>query len=86
MKVRAVADPDRRVSAKQLALRLPKHAWRTIRDSSAASLRSRFTRVRVRSLRRRRTPAQLLSFTIAHLGHAFLEKTGAIEGDSITAH
>src|SRR6201981_347325 len=30
VKVRAVADPDRRVSAKQLALSLPNHAWRTI--------------------------------------------------------
>jgi hypothetical protein len=30
--------------------------------------------------------AQLLAFTIAHLGHVFLEKTGAIEGDSVTAH
>src|SRR5271155_308621 len=50
VKVRAVADPDQRVSAKQLALSLPKHAWRTItwRDGSAAPLRSRFARVRVR--------------------------------------
>jgi hypothetical protein len=29
VKVRAVADPDWRVSAKQLALNLPNHAWRT---------------------------------------------------------
>jgi hypothetical protein len=37
VKVRAVADPDERVSAKQLALGLPKHTWRTItwRDGSA---------------------------------------------------
>src|ERR1700691_725262 len=36
VKVRAVADPDARVSAKELALGLPKHAWRTItwRDGS----------------------------------------------------
>src|ERR1700757_1609797 len=51
VKVRAVADPDRRVSAKQLALSLPNHAWRTItwRDGSAAPLRSRFARLRVRT-------------------------------------
>ena len=30
--------------------------------------------------------AQMLAFTMAHVGHAFLEKTGAIEGESITAH
>ena len=30
--------------------------------------------------------AQLLAATITHLGQAFLEKTGAIEGDSVTAH
>ena len=38
------------MSAKQLALSLPKHAWRTItwRDGSAAPPRSRFARVRVR--------------------------------------
>ena len=50
VKVRAVADPDQRVSAKQLALGLPKHAWRTItwRDGSGDRLRSRFARVRVR--------------------------------------
>jgi hypothetical protein len=37
VKIRTVADPDQRVSAKQLALSLPKHAWRTItwRDGSA---------------------------------------------------
>jgi hypothetical protein len=51
VKVQAVADPDRRVSAKQLALSLPNHAWRTItwRDGSAAPLRSRFARVQVRT-------------------------------------
>src|SRR5271170_2405211 len=58
VKVRAVADPDQRVSAKQLALSLPKHAWRTItwRDGSAAPLRSRFARAgahRARQGRRR---------------------------------
>ena len=30
--------------------------------------------------------AELLAFTIAQLGHVFLEKTGAIEGGSSTAH
>jgi hypothetical protein len=30
--------------------------------------------------------AKLLAATIAHLGHAFLEKSGAIEGGSNTAH
>ena len=51
VKVRAVADLDERVSAKELALGLPKHAWRTItwRDGSADPLRSRFARVRVRT-------------------------------------
>jgi SRSO17 transposase len=51
VKVRAVADPDARVSARELALGLPKHAWRTItwRDGSADSLCSRFARVRVRT-------------------------------------
>jgi SRSO17 transposase len=51
VKVRAVADPDARVSAKELALGLPKHAWRTItwRDGSADPLCSRFARVRVRT-------------------------------------
>ena len=51
VKVRAAADPDQRVSVKQLALGLPKHAWRTItwREGSAAPLRSRFARVRVRT-------------------------------------
>jgi hypothetical protein len=29
---------------------------------------------------------QLLAVAIAHLGQVFLEKTGAIEGESITAH
>jgi SRSO17 transposase len=51
VKVRAVADLDERVSAKELALGLPNHAWRTItwRDGSADPLRSRFARVRVRT-------------------------------------
>jgi SRSO17 transposase len=51
VKVRAVADPDRRVSVRVLALGLPKHAWRTItwRDGSAKPLCSRFARVRVRT-------------------------------------
>src|SRR6267378_2702508 len=42
--------PEPRVSVKELALSLPKQAWRTItwREGSAASLRSRFARVRVR--------------------------------------
>ncbi len=30
--------------------------------------------------------ANLLATTVAHLGHAFLEKSGAIEGGSETAH
>ena len=30
--------------------------------------------------------ARLLAVSIAHLGHTFLEKSGAIEGDSSTAH
>jgi hypothetical protein len=30
--------------------------------------------------------ARLLSVSIAHLGHTFLEKSGAIEGGSSTAH
>jgi hypothetical protein len=30
--------------------------------------------------------AKLLAATIAHLGQAFLEKSGTIEGDSNTAH
>jgi len=41
----------RRLSAKQLALRLPKHAWRTMtwREGTNKKLRSRFARVRVRT-------------------------------------
>jgi len=41
----------RRMSVKQLALSLPKHAWRTItwREGSNDRLRSRFARVRVRA-------------------------------------
>ena len=51
VKVRAVGDPDRRVSAKQLVLSLPNHTWRTItwRDGSYDPLRLRFARVRVRT-------------------------------------
>ena len=51
VKVRAVKNPQRRVSVKELALSLPKHAWRTItwRDGSAAPLRSRFARLQVRT-------------------------------------
>jgi hypothetical protein len=30
--------------------------------------------------------AQLLAVSIAHLGHTFLEKSGAIAGDSNTVH
>jgi SRSO17 transposase len=51
VKVRAAADCDApRLSVKALALRLPKHAWRTItwREGTADRLRSRFARVRVR--------------------------------------
>jgi SRSO17 transposase len=51
VKVRAVKNPERRLSVKELALALPKHAWRTItwRDGSAAPLCSRFARMRVRT-------------------------------------
>src|SRR6202163_2930312 len=54
IKVRAVSDGDAtgpRMSVKQLALSLPKHAWRTItwREGTADPLRSRFARVRVRT-------------------------------------
>jgi SRSO17 transposase len=54
VKVRAAPDrgaPERRMSVKELALSLPKHAWRTIawREGSADRLRSRFARVRVRT-------------------------------------
>ena len=54
VKVRAVSDrdaPEPRMSVKQLALSLPKHAWRTItwREGTAERLRSRFARVRVRT-------------------------------------
>jgi SRSO17 transposase len=43
--------PGRRMSVKELALRLPKHAWRTItwREGTNQRLRSRFARVRVRT-------------------------------------
>ena len=54
VKVRATPNrgaPERRLSVKELALGLPKHAWRTItwREGSADPLRSRFARVRVRT-------------------------------------
>ena len=54
IKVRAVSDGgelEQRMSVKELALSLPKHAWRTItwRESTAERLRSRFARVRVRT-------------------------------------
>src|SRR3974390_1773456 len=43
--------PQQRVSVKQVALKLPKHAWRTMtwREGSAEPLCSRFARVRVRT-------------------------------------
>ena len=43
--------PGRRMSVKDLALSLPKHAWRTItwREGTNEQLRSRFARVRVRT-------------------------------------
>jgi SRSO17 transposase len=54
VKVRPASDRDaleRRMSVKELALSLPKHAWRTItwREGTADRLRSRFARVRVRT-------------------------------------
>ncbi len=54
IKVRATPDgdtPGQRMSVKELALSLPKRAWRTIawREGSAERLRSRFARVRVRT-------------------------------------
>jgi SRSO17 transposase len=54
VKVRAMSDrdvPEPRMSVKELALSLPKHAWRTItwREGSAVKLRSRFARVQVRT-------------------------------------
>jgi SRSO17 transposase len=52
VKVRAVSDAaERRMSVKELALSLPKRAWRTItwREGSNDRLRSRFARVRVRT-------------------------------------
>jgi SRSO17 transposase len=53
-KVRLAADVDAkqpRMSVKEVALSLSKHAWRTItwREGSAEPLRSRFARVRVRA-------------------------------------
>jgi hypothetical protein len=49
VKVRAA--PEQRMSVKELALSLPKQAWRTItwREGSADKLCSRFARVRVRT-------------------------------------
>jgi SRSO17 transposase len=52
VKVRKVSDHtdlEQRMSVRELALSLPKHAWRTItwREGSADRLRSRFARVRV---------------------------------------
>jgi SRSO17 transposase len=43
--------PEARMSVKDLALSLPKHAWRTItwREGAADQLRSRFARVQVRA-------------------------------------
>jgi len=54
VKVRSASDRGalgRRMSVKELALSLPKHAWRTItwREGTADRLRSRFARVRVRT-------------------------------------
>jgi SRSO17 transposase len=54
VKVRAASDrdaPEPRMSVKELALSLPKHAWRTItwREGTAGRLRSRFARTRVRT-------------------------------------
>jgi SRSO17 transposase len=54
VKVRRVSDrgaSEERLSAKELALSLPKHAWRTItwREGTNNRLRSRFARVRVRT-------------------------------------
>jgi SRSO17 transposase len=52
VKVRAVSDAaERRMSVKELALSLPKRAWRAItwREGSNDRLRSRFARVRVRT-------------------------------------
>ncbi len=51
VKVRQTTDRKApRISVKQLALKLPKHAWRTVtwREGTADRLRSRFARVRVR--------------------------------------
>ena len=49
--VRAHDPQEKRVSVKNLALSLPKHAWRTItwREGTNERLRSRFARVRVRA-------------------------------------
>ena len=60
VKVRAVAEPQARISVKQLALGLPKHAWRTItwREGSAEKLTSRFARVQVRTAPIRRAASR----------------------------
>src|SRR6202043_2463111 len=51
LKLRKKGELGARMSAKALALSLPKHAWRNItwRDGSADPLHSRFARVRVRA-------------------------------------
>jgi SRSO17 transposase len=54
VKVRAASDrgtQEQRMSVKELALSLPKHAWRTVtwREGTANRLRSRFARVQVRT-------------------------------------
>jgi SRSO17 transposase len=51
VKVCAIAEPQKRVSVKTVALGLPKHTWRSIiwREGSAEKLTSRFARVRVRT-------------------------------------
>ena len=50
-KVSARGELEQRLSVKSLALRLPKHAWRTItwREGTNKKLNSRFARVRVRT-------------------------------------
>src|ERR1700753_1158877 len=54
VKVRAASKrgtPQKRMSVKDLALSLPKHAWRTItwREGTNKRLRSRFARIQVRT-------------------------------------
>ena len=65
VKVRAASDHgglEQRMSVKQLALSLPKHAWRTItwREGTNERLSSRFARVRVRTAPIRRASGTLL--------------------------